>query len=276
MFLCKYLFLVQDTLTILCNQLPFISSINDSSLQCARLRLNNNIPSSDFNLDNPSEISLFAIIDQLPIKSSVNININFSQSSDSFSSIDQIYIAVSVVHSNFTINNDTTTIYSLNDIVILHWNNSQPNLYQSIDLIQLTDNEYVTDKSMCQWNNDLWNRLFNTNSSYGYFLKTTNTNLIFTLIDTTNIPAPSPYLLVLYCFPYKLGSTELILIICSAILFLFFLLILSILHYCKHENYLSGTLQQQPPPQQQQQSPRPTVKHTSFANPIMTSIDDET
>ena len=103
---------------------------------------------------------------------------------------------------------------------------------------------------MCQWNDDRWNRLLNKYfMPYAYFLKTTNTHLIFTLIDTiVYLTSPSPYLNILYCIPYKLGTTELVLIICFGFLFILFLIILRILHYHKDESnqfrYLQETKRQ--------------------------------
>lgn len=252
-------FIVQDSLTILCYQFPLISSINDSSLQCARLRLDDTISSSDFDFNNPSQLSLFIIIDQLSSISPINININFNQTfENSLSSINEIYLSLLVVHSNYTVNNQTTIIYSSNDILILYWNNLQPDLYDPIDSIHLNDDEYETDKSMCRWNNNRWNRLFNINSSFGYFLKTTNTDLIFIINTTQPTSLLSPYLNILYCIPYKLGITELIILICSAIFFLLFLLTLGIFRYYKVVDNLTGHSQQ----------------HSSYINSSMTLTDD--
>jgi len=263
-FLSIYVyFVVQDTLTILCTQFPFISTINDSSLQCARLRIDENIPSSDFNLDNPSEIILFIIVNQSSNISPVNIIINFSQSSNSLSSINEIYIALLVVDSNFTINNETTSIYLSYDIPILHWSSLQPDTYNLTDLLHLNSYDYVTDKSMCQWNIDRWNRILNGNSSYAYFLKTTNTNLIFTLTDPMKTSPPSPYLNILYCVPYQLGKTELIILIFSAILVFLFFLIFSILHYYKGNVNRLRYVQKQVPD-----------RDRTYTNTAMESIED--
>jgi len=259
-----YFFVVQDTLTILCHQFPLISSINDSSLQCARLRIDQNVPSSDFNLDNPLEITLFIIIDQLSYISPVNININFGQLSDNSSSINEIHLSLLVVHSNFTINNQTASIYSLYDIPILHWKYSQPNTYDLIDLLHLDSDDYQIDKSMCHWNNDQWNRILNSSSSYAYILKTTNTDLLFTLTDNMDSSPPSPYLNILYCFPYKLGTTEIVLIVCSSTIFILFLIILCILQYHKNESNLSGY------PQEQNEN-----KYPIYTNPTMEIEDND-
>ena len=105
-----YLFVVQDTLTILCQQFPLISTINDSSLQCARLRIDKNVPSTDFNLDNPSK-SCFLLLSINHSISPVNININFNQSSDISSSINEIRLGILVIHSNFTINNQYINLF---------------------------------------------------------------------------------------------------------------------------------------------------------------------
>jgi hypothetical protein len=240
------LFIVQDTLTILCNQFPLISTINDSSLQCARLRINQNIPSSKFDLNDPSELILFIIIDQSSSSSSnispVNIILNFNQSSMSSSSINEIRIALLVIPSSFTLNNQSTTIYSSYDIPIFQWQKSLPDVYELVNSLQLKSEEYETDTSICRWNMDRWNYLFIDNSStyppYVYILKTTTTQLTYTLQDTTYQSSPSPYLNILYCIPYVLGTTERVLIICFGILFLLFLAIVGLLHYRKGEDNL--------------------------------------
>ena len=238
-----YIFLVQDTLTILCDHFPLISTINDTSLQCARLRIDENIPSSSFNLHNASQIILFVIIDQSSSDvTPVNIRLNLNQSS-----INEIRLSLLVTHSNFTINNQSTTVYSSYDIPVLHWKNSEPNTYNLIDLLHLNNHDYEIVTSLCQWNVNRWNRLFNSNSSnkppYVYILKTTSADLIFTLTDTKTRPSPSPYINILYCVPYKLGTTELVLIICFGILFILCLIVLGILHYLKDEDSLTRYFQ---------------------------------
>lgn len=231
----------QDTLTILCHEFPLISTINDSSLQCARLRIDETVSSINFDLYNSSQTMLFIVIDQpLP---SVNIIVNFNQSPDFSSSINEIHIGLLVIHSSFTINNQTTSIYSSNQIPILHWKKSAPDRYDLIDLLTLHNDEYKTDKSMCQWNIDQWNHIFYGNSTnkppYAYILKTTNPNLIFTLANTMNISLISPYLTTLYCIPYQFGIIEIILIVVFSVVFLLILVTLSILYYFKDRDNLS-------------------------------------
>ncbi len=124
---------------------------------------------------------------------------------------------------------------------IFRWQNSTENSYELIDLIQFNNDEYVTDTSLCKWNSNIWIRLFDINTSnnvsYAYFLKTSNSQLNFTLVDTNNISSlllpPSPYSNILYCIPYKLGVTELVILICSSVLFITAIIILAILHYFK-------------------------------------------
>ncbi|CAF0995344.1 unnamed protein product [Rotaria sordida] len=237
------LFSIQETLTILCNQFPLISTFNDSNFQCARLRIDESIPTTDFDLDGPTQIILFIIIDQSSSSnlSPINIIINFTQSSNSPSLISEIRLALLVTNINFTINNQTTTTYTPYDIPILLWDISTENTYDLVDVFHMETHLYETDASLCQWHMNRWNRLFNGNMSinvpYVYFLKTKNSQLIFTLIDTSNKSSlslpPSPYFNILYCFPYKLEITEKILIICFGILFIIVLIALSILHYLK-------------------------------------------
>jgi len=233
-----------------------MSTINDSSLQCARLRIDQNVPSIDFNLYNTSQIILFIIINQS--LSSVNIIVNFNQASDFSSSINEIRIGLLVAHSSFTINNQTTPIYSSYQIPILNWKKSQPDTYDLIDLLTIRSDEYKTDTSLCQWNAALWNSLFIGNSTselpYAYILKTTNTNLIFTLADVENISTPSLYLNILYCIPYQFGTTELALTITFGLLFVLIFVALSILHYLKTADDTSRYFQHK-------------IRHISSINP---------
>ena len=185
---------------------------------------------------------LFIIIDQSPsYSSSIDITINFNQSSDSPSSIDEIRLGIIVSHSNFTINNQSSSMYTPYDIPVFLWKNSTGDPYDLIDVVQIENNVYETDTSLCKWTDNQWNRLLNgnmsSNVSYAYFLKTINSQLIFTLIDTSNISSllspPSPYLNILYCIPYKLGVTELVLIVCFSVLFIVVVIVLLIFHYFK-------------------------------------------
>jgi hypothetical protein len=212
-------------------------------LQCARLRTNEDISTSAFDLDRPTQIILFIVVDSSSSSgtSPINISIDFDQSSYSPSSINEIQICLLVTSSNFTINNQTTIKYASYDIPIFRWRNSTENTYDLIDLIQIGNQDYESDISFCKWNSNLWNQLFNsnisTNVSYAYFLKTTSFQLQFTLIDTSNISLllspPSPYLNLLYCIPYKLGTTEIVIITCFCVLIIGSVVILGILHYFK-------------------------------------------
>ncbi|CAF0726600.1 unnamed protein product [Rotaria sp. Silwood1] len=233
---------IQETLTILCDQFPLISTFNDSNFQCARLRLDESIPIKEFDLNTPTQMILFIILEQSSSNiSPIDITINFTQSSSLPSSIGEIRIALLVTHTNFTINNQTTTEYTPSDIPIFLWQTSTENNYDVVDVLQIQNHEYQTDTSLCKWNLDRWNHLFNGNMSinvpYVYFLKTTTSQLLFTLIDTSNKSSlslpPLPYLNILYCFPYKLEIAEMILIICFGILFIIVVIALSILHYLK-------------------------------------------
>jgi hypothetical protein len=209
--------------------------------------VNENVATTSFDLNEPTEISLFIIVDQSssPNLSPIDITINLDQSSDSLSSINEIRISLLVTHANFTINNETTKVYTPSDIPILLWQNSSDNNYDLIDLFQLDNQQYETDTSVCQWSISQWDRLFSGNKSinlsYAYILKTINPQLAFTLIDTSNISAmpspPTPYLNILYCIPYKLGITEILLIALSGFLFFVSVVILSILHYRKVEEH---------------------------------------
>jgi hypothetical protein len=75
------------------------------------------------------------------------------------------------------------------------------------------------------------------NVSYVYFLKTTNLQLEYTLINTSDKSSlslpPAPYLNILYCVPYRLGVTEMVLLICFSVLFISTVSIVGILHYFK-------------------------------------------
>ncbi|CAF4749359.1 unnamed protein product [Rotaria socialis] len=140
-------------------------------------------------LDNPTQIILFIIIDQSPSQlSSIDIDINFNQSSDSPSIINKIRLGLFVTQSNFTINNQTKRYYTSNDIAIFLWEDLTGNNYDPIDLIQIQNSQSDIDRSLCKWDSNRWNRLFNenvpTDISYFYFLKTTTHQFIFTLVDT--------------------------------------------------------------------------------------------
>ncbi|UJR23247.1 hypothetical protein I4U23_026267 [Adineta vaga] len=230
------LFDIQDTFTVACHHFPLISINNDSNLQCSRIRINENVPSKDFDSYNLTQLILFIIINYSSVDiSPVNILMNINTTWNSSSSINNISIALLVTNSSFMINNLTTQIYSSKQIPIFQWKRSNPNFYNLTDLLSLDVNEYKIDTSICKWNFDRWNRLFNNQSlnqsPYAYIFKTTNTNLTFLLTDSTSISNLSPYLTILYCIPYKFGRTELILIITFGVLFILFLVALSALHY---------------------------------------------
>lgn len=227
---------------MLCSQFPLISAINDTSLKCARLRKDNIILTDNNYLAAPTQMVLFIIADQSESTTPfVNIIINFTQSSNSPSSVNHIRLALLVIGSNFTINNNTNNSYSPYTILIFQWNDPAGNTSDLVDIIGLEPWEYETSTSLCKWNFDRWNRILNGKTpmdvSYVYFLATQQSQLIFTLTKTINrlVPLP-PYLSVLYCIPYKLGVTEVIIIICFSILFTITIIILAILHFCKGED----------------------------------------
>ncbi|CAF2160988.1 unnamed protein product [Rotaria magnacalcarata] len=243
------LFEIQDTLNILCYQFPLIFTDNSSSLQCARLRRDQNTLTTNVYLDNPTEIILFIIIDQSPSQlSSIDIDISFTQSSDSPSTINKIRLGLLVTQSNFTINNQTKRYYTSNNIPIFLWEDLTENNYDPIDLIQIQNSQSDIDKSLCEWDSNRWNRLFNdnisTDISYVYFLKTTTPQLIFTLIDTSNkslsLSLPSPYSNILNCYPYRFDGIEIIIIVCFGILFAIVIMMFGLLRYFKGEINQTG------------------------------------
>ena len=195
-----------------------------------------------FDLNRPTEIVLFIIVDQSSSNlSSTDITINFNQSSDSPSSINDIRLVLLVTDTNFTINNQNTSKYTQFQIPILHWQNSRENTFDLIDLVYLGNHEYETDASLCKWDSTRWDRLFSgnmsNNVSYVYFVKTTNPQLIFTLTDTSSKSSlrspPSPYLNVLYCIPYNVQVTETVILICFGVLLIVIAIALNVLHYFK-------------------------------------------
>ncbi|CAF3863847.1 unnamed protein product, partial [Adineta steineri] len=231
----------QNSLTILCQQFPLIFTNTNSSLQCARLQNVENVPSSDLDSNNTtSPLTLLVIINR---SSPVNITVNFTESFNFSSPINEIRMGILVTNSTFIINNQTTLTYTSSQIPILLWNKSQPNSYIPADVLSLNDNPYKTDTSLCDWSSDQWNHLFNGNSSnktsYVYILKTIETNLTFTLVDTKNISLPKPYLKILYCSTYTFGTIEIILLVLFGLLFALFLLAIIILHYLKGADNLS-------------------------------------
>ncbi|CAF3354252.1 unnamed protein product [Rotaria socialis] len=220
------LFEIQDTLNILCYQ-------------------DQNTLTTNVYLDNPTQIILFIIIDQSPSQlSSIDIDINFNQSSDSPSIINKIRLGLFVTQSNFTINNQTKRYYTSNDIAIFLWEDLTGNNYDPIDLIQIQNSQSDIDRSLCKWDSNRWNRLFNenvpTDISYFYFLKTTTHQFIFTLVDTSNkslsLLPPSPYLSILYCYSHRFDGIEIIIIVCFGTLFAVIIASFGLLHYFKREN----------------------------------------
>lgn len=236
------LFSIQQSLTVLCYQFPIISQLNDTDIQCARLQVNENIAILNSKTNNFDLMNLFITIDQVSITNSpLDITIDFTQSQDLPSSISEIHFSVLVLRSNFTINNQTTIEYSQYEIPIFRWQNSTSNTYDLIDIIRLNPNDVKTDKSLCKWKPNRWDRLFDFNTknnlSYAYFLRSTSSQLLFTLINTTNTSVvPSPLLNVLYCVPYKLGLTEIVLLACLGAVFLTTFIVLSISHHFKGED----------------------------------------
>lgn len=188
-------------------------------------------------------MNLFIIIDQpAKNKSPLDITINFTQSQDFPSSINEIRFSIQVPHSNFTINNHTTMEFNQYEIPVFHWQNSTANTYDLIDIIRLNSNNIPTDKSLCKWAGDQWDRIFNinihNNFSYVYFIQSNNSQLSFTLNDTTNNTSiiPSPFINILYCVPYKLGLTEIIILACFGAVFLTAIILLSIVYHYKGED----------------------------------------
>ena len=234
-----FFFVVQETLTILCYEFPLISTVNNSDLQCARLRINENMSTSTFEQPDPSQIYIFIILD-LPSKNTapVDITIDFHLLTNVSSSIEEIRFALLVTGFNFTINNQTTTEYSPYQIPVFRWQTSTNNISDLIDILPFGNREYENDKSLCKWDSNRWNHLFNgsesNNISYGYFLKTSIPQLTFVFADMNNISLlPSPYLNVVYCIPYKLGITEIVIIVCSSVLVIIVVIILYVFHYFK-------------------------------------------
>ena len=133
-------------------------------------------------------------------------------------------------------------MYNASTLPVLHWQNGNFDTYELVDLVSLDyQHDYSSDLSLCKWNLGLWNRLFSGNISadptYVYILKTTNPQLLYALADTSNqsmvAAPPAPYLKVLYCVPYRLDVTELILIILFSLLFIISVVTIAILHYLK-------------------------------------------
>ncbi|CAF3736443.1 unnamed protein product [Rotaria socialis] len=235
------LFDIQLTQTILCSHFPLVSTINDSSLQCARLRMNENVQLSDFNIFSSSPIILFITVNQSsPNSSPLNLIINFTESLDFSLQVNEIHLGLLVIQSNFIINNQSELVYSSHDIPILNWKNSNSNEYDLVGIVHLDNNENENNLNMCQWTFDRWNQIFNGNSSnkssFVHILTTENTNLMFTLMNPTNLLPPAPYLSILHCFPYRLETTELILVLCSMFIFVVFLS-MSIFLHCRKEEY---------------------------------------
>lgn len=203
------------------------------------MRFNENVPISTFEQNNPSQIYLFLILNQRSLTiAPIDIIIDFNLPVNISSSVEEIRLGLLVTGSNFTINNQTNTQYNSNKIPIFHWQQSTGNISEPIEILPFGDQEYDNDKSLCKWDMNRWNRLFNgslsNNISHVYFLKTSIPQLTFTFIDVNNISSLlTPYLNILYCIPYKLGITEIILIICSSTLVIVVVIIVYILHYLK-------------------------------------------
>lgn len=233
---------MQYSFYIRCDQFPLISDVNGTDLQCARLRtLENNQPAEP-DLDKPSQLALFAIVDVAAVQATaVNLQLSFHQSSVSPSSINEIYLSLLVTRSTFVINNQTSVVYAPYNLLTFHWRAANESAFELIDELPLAQHDFETDRSLCQWDDSRWNHLFHgnasTNVSYVYFLKTSQTQFAFTLIDTSNDstapPAPDPYLSVLYCLPYRLGTTEIVLIVLFGVTFVAAVAVLSVLHFFK-------------------------------------------
>ncbi|CAF0760447.1 unnamed protein product [Adineta ricciae] len=237
-------FSIQQSLTILCTQFPLISNVNNSDLQCARLQKDEDVQISSADVDKPTELVLFILIDRLSTTSvPADIEINFSQSDDTPSSIQNIYFSLLITQSNFTINNQTNNAYLPYNILTFRWNTFNETDYELIDQFSVANQYTSQETSLCRWNGDQWNRLFyenqSTNISYVYFLKTYSSQLSFTLINASNkslgLAAPTPFLDVLYCLRYRLGVLEIVLITCFGFAFLTAIVVLAVLHLFKRE-----------------------------------------
>jgi len=223
--------LVQQTLTIRCYQFP----LNISDSQCAQLQLTKNPILSNFDMKNQSELNLLILVDDLLSTSIIDLILDFNQLINS-SFINRISLNLVSPYSDFTINNQTTTIYSSNDILIGVWKRSPTNSTFDIqDVIHLNTNEYKNDRSLCDWDDARWSQLFDQTIPYAYFLKINHTNLTFTLVNNETQQTLPPYLDVLYCYPYRLDSTALALIVSFSIIFLLFFVTMGVLHYLKRE-----------------------------------------
>ncbi|CAF4669503.1 unnamed protein product [Rotaria socialis] len=188
-----------------------------------------------------SPIILFITVNQSsPNSSPLNLIINFTESLDFSLQVNEIHLGLLVIQSNFIINNQSELVYSSHDIPILNWKNSNSNEYDLVGIVHLDNNENENNLNMCQWTFDRWNQIFNGNSSnkssFVHILTTENTNLMFTLMNPTNLLPPAPYLSILHCFPYRLETTELILVLCSMFIFVVFLS-MSIFLHCRKEEY---------------------------------------
>lgn len=208
-------------MTILCRQFPLILKSNDTDLKCARLRTDTSVSTGDFNLQDPSAIILFTILNLSLTSSNFNdITIDFDLSSDQPASIVDIRLALLVTYGQFSINNQTTNLYNSSMIPILHWKNGIFNRYDVIDTIVLEDKLFYDDSSLCKWDLQFWNHLFHDENfphvPYSYFLQLNTSQLHFTLVGTKNTSAlpttPSPFLNVLYCIPFMMEPTEIVLI----------------------------------------------------------------
>ena len=239
------LFTVQQSLTILCQQFPLVSTINDSSLLCARLRTDQYDPATLFDFNVPTQVTLLMIVDAPPPAangSPIDITIGLNQSTDAPSSIDEIRLALLVTQSNFTLNSQRDTVYSSSDVLIVQWLNSSSGTYTIIDTVPMESQNYQADSSLCKWDLRRWHRLFAGNASnaqaYAYVVKTTSPQLIFTVTDprsplVTKSP-PAPLLSLLYCISYRFGLIELLLTIIFGVLFVAVVITLSVLHYLKN------------------------------------------
>ena len=236
---------MQESLTILCQQFPLVSTINDSSLLCARLRTDRYGPATRFDFDAPTQVTVLMIVNAPPppaSASSIDITISLNQSTNAPSSINEIRLALLVTHSNFTINNNTDIVYRSSDVLIVEWLNSSSDTYAVIDTVPMESQNYQGDSSLCQWDLHRWHRLFAGNASdalaYAYVVKTTSPQLIFTLTNPRNPSVvestPPPMLSLLYCISYRFGLTELLLTIIFGVLFVAVVITLSILHYLKN------------------------------------------
>ncbi|CAF0862353.1 unnamed protein product [Didymodactylos carnosus] len=143
-----------------------------------------------------------------------------------------------VSYGNFTIANlNDSLIFSSNTLPVVRWR-SDTDEYELIDFLYL-QNSYQSDSSVCQIGSNGWTNLFHEQYvPYVYFLKTNSSKLNMSFIDMSQPQQqgpPQPYLNIIACIPFKLGTNEVIITVCFCVLVLMVIIILATLHYRKVE-----------------------------------------